>query len=309
MLSLNQKLSNMDFYKKAGTGRYSQDEQLLIDAIKNLVSEKKFPIQLLPECSTIEDLIELKNMLSEYEAEISEIEEVDFEEPQLDIEPEPEEIPQEPTTVIENEEVPEWQPDDFISGNYSPFEDQIVERSYTQEQQQQTDLTDEEPEERLDLEESTDNLSDLPPHTKRRAAEQTANTILKAYAQFAPMPFKWMAKIPEEKVEKMAFNGEIDLSIEVSDGMTFDDYMKQTNEQVDEIFTVDDDTLSDIKEPLIEVLMEQNMALTPSQRLMAAVLSHVAQMFTVALKLRQQNTRILSYQKHLTFLAHGQRVA
>ncbi len=132
---------------------------------------------------------------------------------------------------------------------------------------------------------------------------------MKGYAQLAPIPFKWMSKFPESKIEKMAFNGQLDLSIEVSEGVSFDDYMKQTNEQLDEIFEVDSDTLNDIREPLIEVLMEQNMELTPTQRLIAAVLSHLTQMFTVAFKLRQQNNRILAYQKHLTYLSQGAKVA
>ncbi len=309
----------MDFYKRASAGRPSAEEQMMLDAIKSLIEQKQIPPERIPDCHSLDELIELKQFLETYEPESDFLQELEAEPPfeQTEISEEPETLFDDgPSAEVERDsDIPaetfESDPDSFISDNYNPFEEEIIERSYNQAGSGSGSTTpineDDEP---LDLEESKGNpLSDLPPHTKRRAAEQTADTLLKGYAQLAPIPFKWMSKFPETKIEKMAFNGEIDLSIEVSDGVTFDDYMKQTNEQLDEIFEVDSDTLSDIREPLIEVLMEQNMELTPTQRLIAAVLSHLTQMFTIAFKLRQQNNRILAYQKHLTFLSQGAKVA
>ena len=309
----------MDFYKRASAGRPSAEEQMMLDAIKSLIEQKQIPPERIPDCHSLDELIELKQFLETYEPESDFLQELEeeplFERTEISEEPEPL-FDDGPTAEVEHDsgipaETFENDPDSFISDNYNPFEEEIIERSYNQAGSGSGSTTpiseDDEP---LDLEESKGNpLSDLPPHTKRRTAEQTADTLLKGYAQLAPIPFKWMSKFPETKIEKMAFNGEIDLSIEVSDGVTFDDYMKQTNAQLDEIFEVDSDTLSDIREPLIEVLMEQNMELTPTQRLIAAVLSHLTQMFTVAFKLRQQNNRILAYQKHLTFLSQGAKVA
>ena len=309
----------MDFYKRASVGRPNADEQMMIDAIKSLIEQKQIPPERIPDCHSLDELIELKQFLESYEPESDFSEEFEeestFEEQETGEELKPS-FETGPTAVDEPDlDIPgerfEDNPDMFISDNYSPFSEPIIERSYNQAGSGSGStapiIEDEEP---LDLEESKGNpLSDLPPHTKRRTAEQTADTILKAYSKIAPMPFKWWAKFPESKIEKMAFNGEIDLSIEVSEGVTFDDYMKQTNEQLDEVFEVDDDTLNDIREPLIEVLMEQNMELTPAQRLMAAVFSHIMQMVTVAYKISQQNNRVLAYQKHLTFLSQGAKVA
>jgi hypothetical protein len=310
----------MDFYKKSGAGRPTTEEQALIEGIKRVVAEKGINPDVIPECNTIDDLIFWKQFVDEMD---DHPDRARFEEDLKDEQPiEETNLPQESEPPLEEEQTPEIEsefiassetfeehPDEFIADNYTPFSDPIIERSYNQSEGGSISPVDE-GEEQLELEESKgDPLSDLPPHTKRRAAEQTADTLLKGYAQLAPIPFKWMSKFPETKIEKMAFNGEIDLSIEVSDGVTFDDYMKQTNEQLDEIFEVDSDTLNDIREPLIEVLMEQNMELTPTQRLIAAVLSHLTQMFTVAFKLRQQNNRILAYQKHLTYLSQGAKVA
>lgn len=311
----------MDFYKKNGAGRPTIEEQALIDGIKRVVAEKGINPDAIPPCSTIDDLIYAKQFVDELDDHPDRVQfEDDFEEDEQPFEET--DLTEEPQTLFEEEAISEVEPesgssaerfeqnpDEFVADDYNPFADPIIERSYNQANGGSvTPVMDDE--DGLELEESKGNpLSDLPPHTKRRAAEQTADTLLKGYAQLAPIPFKWMSKFPESKIEKMAFNGQIDLSIEVSEGVSFDDYMKQTNEQLDEIFEVDSDTLNDIREPLIEVLMEQNMELTPTQRLIAAVLSHLTQMFTVAFKLRQQNNRILAYQKHLTYLSQGAKVA
>lgn len=310
----------MDFYKKNGAGRPTIEEQALIDGIKRVVAEKGINPDAIPPCSTIDDLIYAKQFVDELDDHPDRMQfEEDFEEDEQPFEET--DLTEEPQTLFEEETISEVEPesgssaerfeqnpDEFVAEDYNPFADPIIERSYNQANGGSVTPAMED-EDGLELEESKGNpLSDLPPHTKRRAAEQTADTLLKGYAQLAPIPFKWMSKFPESKIEKMAFNGQLDLSIEVSEGVSFDDYMKQTNEQLDEIFEVDSDTLNDIREPLIEVLMEQNMELTPTQRLIAAVLSHLTQMFTVAFKLRQQNNRILAYQKHLTYLSQGAKV-
>lgn len=211
-------------------------------------------------------------------------------------------------TETEFEEVVENDDLEFDSGDYDPFATQIIERSYSggEESQALSDQDELEPSEfNLDLDEARDAtpLDSAEERTKKKTAEQTANTILKGYARLAPKPFKWLSKFNETRIEKLSFSGHLDLNIEVSPGVTFDDYVKQTNEQVDEIFEVDEDTLEEIREPLVEVLMEQQMQLTPQQRLGMAVLSHLMQMFTVSMKLRSQNNRILEYQKELTRLS------
>lgn len=320
----------MNFFKKVG--RPTEDEQMMIQSIQRIIEQKGIAVEQIPDCHSFEDLIELRTLLDTFPVSnqgieaIIEAEHIKTEDTKeieyikdSDNVPEPEQInfdSESDTEVIEAEEKNEIKQESnsktnapkFVAEDYDPFADPIIERSYNQQQgntgnQVQFDPDDDLPE----LEDSKEtNLKDLNPATKRRAAEQTANAILKGYSRLAPQPFKWMAKVPEDKIEKLAFNGELDLSIEVSEGLTFDDYVKQTNEQIDEIFEVQEDTLDEIREPLIEVLMEQELELTPTQRLTMAVISHLAQMFSVALKLRQQNNRILSYQKHLTYLSRVQ---
>lgn len=307
----------MNFFKK--NGRPSDDERIVLQTIQWFIDEKGASESEIPDCYTYDDLMAvMKRLLERYGSdegdqpepapEPFEPFEVEDQEPEpVEPEPgEPEELPGEPEPDIPAGAQSASSAEEFISDDYDPFSDEIIERSYTQGNASEPSADDPDG---LELEEAKTPLGDLPPATKRRAAEQTADALLKGYAQFAPMPFKWLAKIPEGKVEKMSFNGELDLSLEVSEGVSFEDYMKQTNAQIDEIFEVDSDTLDDIREPLIEVLMEQELELTPTQRLTMAIISHLAQMFTVAIKLRQQNNRILSYQKHLTALHYGRAAA
>lgn len=305
----------MNFYQKK-VGRPTIEESALIDAIEQIITRKGIPQGEVPTCETLEDLIVLRQFVESYSVQESAetIEQETTEEIQAD----------EPIEAVETESVTEDvfthddevlkevladESPDFVASDYEPFSQPLIERSYTNGERITGEEPQQENEEDVILEEAKEKtpLDDLPPVTKKRAAEQTADALLKGYARLVPEPFKWFSKISEEKVEQMAFDGELDLSIEVSEGLTFDEYVRQTNEQIDEVFEVQEETLEEIREPLIEVLMEQELELTPTQRLTMAVLSHLIQMFTVALKLRKQNNRILAYQQHLTHL-YSQRV-
>lgn len=305
----------MNFYQKK-VGRPTIEESALIDAIEQIITRKGIPYEEIPTCETLEDLIVLRQFVENYsvnepsdpdsyrdrtetkEQEITE--EVQADEP-IETESVTEDVFTHDDEVLK--EVLADESPDFVATDYEPFSQPLIERSYTNGERI-TGESGQENEEDVVLEEAKEKtpLDDLPPVTKKRAAEQTADALLKGYARLVPEPFKWFSKISEEKVEQMAFDGELDLSIEVSEGLTFDEYVRQTNEQIDEVFEVQEETLEEIREPLIEVLMEQELELTPTQRLTMAVLSHLIQMFTVALKLRKQNNRILAYQQHLTHL-------
>ncbi len=142
------------------------------------------------------------------------------------------------------------------------------------------------------------NLEDLSPAQKRKAAEKTADAILQMYCKFAPMPFKAWASFSDNKVQKMVYDGRLDLNMQVENGVTVKDFIDGTNEQVEEIFEVSEETKQEIKDPLIDVLLEQEIALTPTQRLLLAVGSHVVQMGFSAYQLSQNNKMALeSFEK------------
>lgn len=303
----------MKFFKKVG--RPTDEEQMIIDAIVNLVNEKGLSIDEVPDCNNLDDLLSavelIENINSENNTEVEQEQHKTDDESDtyfqeipenelIEVLGEKEDNQQEIESEFENtEDLPNFQDVD-----YDPFDEPIIERSYTKLEDDKQESKENEEDDKLDLDETITPLDDLNPETKRKAAEKTADAILKGYKQLSPEPFKWWCKFPENKIEQMTFEGEIDTGIEVQPGLSFDDYVKQTNEQIDEIFEVQQETLDEIKEPLVEVLMEQKLELTPQQRLTMAILSHLLQMFTMAMKLWGQNKRILEYQKHLTQLAY-----
>ncbi len=133
------------------------------------------------------------------------------------------------------------------------------------------------------------NLDDLSPAQKRKSAEKTADAILQMYSKFAPLPFKSWASFKDTTIQKMVIDGRLDLNMQLENGVTVKDYIDSQNEQVEDIFEVTEETQQEIKDPLVEVLLEQEIALTPTQRLMIAVGSHVVQMGFSAYQLSQNN--------------------
>jgi len=83
------------------------------------------------------------------------------------------------------------------------------------------------------------------------------------------------------------------MDMQVEQGVTIRDYINGVNEQVEEIFKVSQETREEIKDPLIDVLMEQELALTPTQRLLIAVGGHVITMGFSAFQLSQNNKQAL----------------
>lgn len=138
-----------------------------------------------------------------------------------------------------------------------------------------------------------DNLQDLSPAQKRKSAEKTAEAILNMYCNFAPLPFKKWASFNPNHIQKLVFEKKIDMDMQVEQGVTIRDYINGVNEQVEDIFKVSQETRDEIKDPLIDVLMEQELALTPTQRLLIAVGGHVITMGFSAFQLSQNNKQAL----------------
>lgn len=138
-----------------------------------------------------------------------------------------------------------------------------------------------------------DNLQDLTPAQKRRSAEKTAEALLNMYCQFVPMPFIKWSSFSEGKIQKMVFENKLDLSMQLENNVSVKDYIDGVNEQAQEVFKVSDETKEEIKDPLIDVLLEQDLALTPTQRLMLAVGGHLVTMGFSAFQLSQNNKQAL----------------
>ena len=116
---------------------------------------------------------------------------------------------------------------------------------------------------------SSSNKKELSPTEKRKEAEKDADAILLAYKNYSPLIFGHFASYSIPKLEKLHKKGEIDLTTPVgSDGITFREYALQFNLKVDETFEVSQSEIDAIREPLVDVFIEQEMAFTPMQRLM-----------------------------------------
>jgi hypothetical protein len=134
------------------------------------------------------------------------------------------------------------------------------------------------------------NLEDMSPAQKRKAAESTADALLLTYGNLVPIPFKKISSFNLGKLENAHLKGELDKNMIVSnDGTTVESYCKVVNEQVEQTFEITQEMKDEIRPPLIEVLMENNFALTPTQRLLMAVGGQVVQMGLTSFQFMQQN--------------------
>jgi len=123
----------------------------------------------------------------------------------------------------------------------------------------------------------TDNVKELSTKEKKDAIDKTADAILLAYQQYIPLPFIYFSSYDAKKLERLHDNDEIDLGTKMKDGGTFRQYASKFNDNVETAFVVTDAEVEALKEPLVDVLMEQDFAFTPVQRL-----AFVAGQFIVA---------------------------
>jgi hypothetical protein len=154
----------------------------------------------------------------------------------------------------------------------------------------------------------SDNLKDLSPNQKRKAAQQTADAIINTYANVVPPVFKNISSFNVPKLEMMELKDELSLNIVIQeDGTRVKDYVHGFNSQIEHLFDVTPEMKEDIKEPLVDVLLEKEMALTPTQRLMLAVGTQLVTFGVQAVKLRQQQTAALEQfrQFHMELKTQG----
>jgi hypothetical protein len=120
--------------------------------------------------------------------------------------------------------------------------------------------------------EGSNNLSELSPKEKREQVEKTAEVILLAYKQGLPIPFVYFGTHDIKKLKKLEEKDEIDLGAVVNKkGETLLEYIKEFNNSVEETFKISDVEIEMIRPALVDVLMEKEVAFTPTQRLIFTV--------------------------------------
>lgn len=133
-------------------------------------------------------------------------------------------------------------------------------------------------------------IEDLSPSQRRKNAEKDADAIITTWANLLPAIPKKMAKFDLHKLELMEMQGEIDLSIRVlDDGTTAKDYIVANNDMADSIFVYGQDKRDALKEPLVEVLLEKGIAMTPMQRLIKVGVEQALEFGVAAYQMLQHN--------------------
>lgn len=133
------------------------------------------------------------------------------------------------------------------------------------------------------------------PAEKRRNATKMADTLLMVYRENFPTLFKYIAKFNEGKISRMELNGELDRSMPIlEDGTTVGQYIAQVNKSADEMYVITDEQLAEVREPLIDWLMEKDLKLTPAQRLAIALGGHAISFGLASLQQFQQNRHAMN---------------
>jgi len=127
---------------------------------------------------------------------------------------------------------------------------------------------------------------------KRKNVRKTAEVFLTTYRHLFPQLFKWMAKYNMSKVNRAEMSDDIDLSMQISeDGTSVGEYIDDHNDNCDETFEFTETQIDEIREPLIDVMLEKGFELTPMQRLIFAMGGQAVAMGSAAVKLAVQKSQ------------------
>jgi hypothetical protein len=198
-----------------------------------------------------------------------------------------------------NESIIDSQPkNEGTFGNYNPLADNVVERDYSTPKTAQN-LTEDIPEPSFEQDLSFDDLmkepaseseeepksfssafdnpnpalNDLPPQEKQIACESMVDTVLDVYAGLHKLAGNY-AKFPEEKLNELILNNEIDgdmmMPTESGEDVSLQEFFGSYNEQVDEIFTYDREFGMKVRPAMVRVFMKKGWGMTDEQLLLFA---------------------------------------
>jgi len=201
--------------------------------------------------------------------------------------------------------------------DFNPFEAEVVDKPYTKDfiKASVGDIPEEElikdiPEatydsppiddDLVDVEEEQEphgldkNVDGLSENEKRKKAEATADALLKSYQTYVPLIFTSIASFNMRKVVKLDKAGKIRLNMKVADdGTTVQGFIERYNGEIFETLQVTNAMVDEIREPLIGVLMENNLVLSNMQQLLLGVGGHIVQLGFSTIKLIQSKQDML----------------
>lgn len=135
---------------------------------------------------------------------------------------------------------------------------------------------------------------------QRDGAEKTADIALLAWKNYLPLPFIYFGTINVKKLKDAEKKGEIDLQAPVDRrGTLFIERVEKFNKEVENSFEVTDEEVNAIREPLIDVLMEKEVSLTPTQRLIFVAGQFVVAKVINVVKLISEQREMISDMKEM----------
>lgn len=122
-------------------------------------------------------------------------------------------------------------------------------------------------------------IEDLPEGEKTDRARQMAIGIIDVYEKLNNMANDWI-KIPEKKIHKLHAAGEIDINMSVpfdlDQEITLGAFVKDYNNQCNDVCTVDEEFRKDIIPPLTRVLAKHGHGLSDEQQIVFIAGKHLA---------------------------------
>lgn len=120
----------------------------------------------------------------------------------------------------------------------------------------------------------------------RKDATRAADALLHTYCEFVPTIFTKISSFNMRKMKNLDKTGEINLNMTTpKSGKKIESVMNDFNNDIQQAYIVSDETKQSIREPLIEVLMEEGITMSPKTQLIMAVGGHLAQLSFISFQI------------------------
>lgn len=129
---------------------------------------------------------------------------------------------------------------------------------------------------------------------QKDAIEKTADAMLASFKQLAPIPFVMLSSFNINKIEDLHDEDKLDKYMEVPEyDAPFIDFAKGFNAEMQKLSQFSDEEIEPIREPLIDVLNEQKVSLTPTQRLLVALGGALTPKLMVSIQQNNEKNRLM----------------
>jgi len=156
-----------------------------------------------------------------------------------------------------------------------------------------------------------DEIRELPSKDQEEAAKGLVEQALNLYG-LGCKGLAWMSKIKESKVDDLAKDGLIDLSLKVPidahTSVSIPQVVEGFNSEVEETFIVSDDFKDEVRPIMTRVFVKRGWGMTDEQQLMFAFGMDFAQKGAVLMQLKKQGDMQIERFMEMTDIARGRNV-